>query len=184
MSNELVTKSCEITLKNKNFREDFIQLTRNELGPITERTELTKNQIMNLLETASLFALSKDKQYHKLAFKISVYLLNQFKNEYEHLPLAVEIIMSRLGNIPTIRSMIANDHGDDYFSYFQNLEEEMNYSSLSTFLKFPEIIVKQITNKKKVTEDFSLTFTDFQANIYSLLKEKKKCHFFSPYFYW
>ena len=180
MGNQLIKKSCKITFEHPQFKEDFIQLTRNELNPFQIKKYLTNTQIGKLLEAASLFALDVDKKYQKLAFKIAVYLLNQYKEEYPYLPLAVEIILSRLGNIPTIRSMIENKHGEDYFSYFQNDYEEPNYITINTYLKFPEILVKQITNKKRVTKDVSLTFTDFQASIYSLLREKRNVTISAP----
>lgn len=169
-----------MTFNHPEFKEDLIQLTRKELNPFQIYAPLTTKQIKRLVETASLFSLDDDKKYQKLAFKIAVYLLNQYQDQYQSLPLAVEIIMSRLGNIPTIYSMIENKHGRDFFSFYKKEHNEQNYDTISTYIKFPEILVKQITNKKKINEETSLTFTNFQAEIYSLLTAQKSVTFSAP----
>jgi len=176
--NQLVLDACEITLKHPNFQSDLIQLTKNELSLVELRRPLSDNQISRLLETASLFALTNDIAYEKLAYKMAVYLLSQYKTDYPTLPAAVEIIMSRLGDLPTIHSIIENQDGKDYFSYFE--PETFDQNTVSTYLKFPEVLVKKITNRIKITDQKSLTFTDFQARIYSLLREKQNVIFSAP----
>jgi hypothetical protein len=177
MTNELIADACQLTLSHSDFVQDFIQLSKNELNVLEPPNKLSEEQVLRLIETASLFSLNKETLYQKLAFKIAVYLLKQYRNEYPNLSVAVEIIMARLGDLPTIRSMLDNKDGEDYFAYFS---EDSEYNSIATYLNFPEILIKKLTNQTKTAQGRQLSFTDAQAKVFSLLKSHLQVAFSAP----
>ena len=75
--------------------------------------------------------------YKKISFKIAIYLLNQYRTIYPELPCAVQVIMARLGNLPTIKLMVENQDAEDYFSYFKDKSEtEKLIYEYSVFLNY------------------------------------------------
>ena len=177
MVSQLIAEACNITIVDPDFKKDFIQLTVNELGHRKE--SLTEEQVSMLLETAFLFALNNGDIFQKMAFKIAVYLLKQCQTEeYPFVPFAVELILVRLGDLPTISSMIENQDGRDYFSYFT--DEGYSYDSLTTYMQFPEILAKKVTNQVELSNKELLNLTNFQSTIYSLLNMGRNVAFSAP----
>ena len=82
------------------FKNDYILLILNELNENEHR--LSNHQIIRLLETAAIFSLSNNDIHKKIALKISFFLLNQYREINKSVPLVVELIITRLGDIPTI----------------------------------------------------------------------------------
>jgi hypothetical protein len=177
MVSKLIADACDITIADPNFKKDFIQLTMNELSH--KKVSLTEEQVSMLLETAFLFALNRGDIFQKLAFKIAVYLLKQcHTEEYPLVPFAVELVLVRLGDLPTISSMVENQDGRDYFSYF--MDEGYGYDSLTTYLRFPEILAKKVTNQVELSDKELLSLTNFQSKIYNLLKTGRNVAFSAP----
>jgi hypothetical protein len=182
LNNSIIELACSNTLNNEHFQQDYIQLTKSELTNYTE--VLTIDQVEKLLQTASLFALSERETFRKIAYKIVVYLLNgPYSTEYPSLPLAYEVIFCRLGCLPAIKAMVKINKAKDYFGYYPefNLDKSTNnLDTFSTYLKFPEVISKKVTNQVQISDKKTLTFTDSQATVYLLLKEKPSVAFSAP----
>lgn len=177
MENTIIEKACHNTISDEKFVSDYIQLTTNELTP--RQTDLTNEQISKLLKTASLFSLSDEDKYQKLAFKIAVYLLNQYRNQYDSIPYAVELILTRLGDLPAISSILKNGEGKDYFSYFGNTDQSQDV--LMSYLRFPEILAKKVTNIAAISGSKKpLVLTDFQSRIFFMLRAGKNVAFSAP----
>lgn len=114
MTSQIIDDACELILHDDEFVRDFIQLTRNEfsifkLNTVAER--LNEEQVSRLLETAALFSMNKNEVYQKLAFKIAIYLLRQYKDSYPAIRLVVQLVIARLGDLPTIRAIKENGDG-------------------------------------------------------------------------
>jgi ATP-dependent helicase YprA (DUF1998 family) len=178
MENEIIERACANTLSNREFLKDYIQLARDELTYNNEK-RMTTARISKMLKAASLFSLSNNERNQKLAFKIAVYLLNQYRKEYDAIPYAVEIIITRLGDIPAIKSMLTNNEGKDYFSYFG--KTTFSEDLLASYLRFPEILAKKVTNVARVSGTSKpIGLTDFQSRIYYLLRAGKNVAFSAP----
>lgn len=165
------------------FLNDFRQLTRIELAPNKE--QLSDEQVHHLLESCSVLSLS-DKEYHqKLAYKIAVYLMNQKKAEYKTVPLVAQLVLTRLGDLPTIDHMINNGDAPDYFSYFSPYngtdgEADLGLTEASLTVRFPEILERKTFNQMQIGHEQSLTLTNFQALVLRLLKKNHNLMFSAP----
>jgi superfamily II DNA/RNA helicase len=192
MTGRIIEDACELILHEEEFIKDFVQLTRNEFsilktGTIAER--LNEEQVSRLLETAALFSLNKEEAYQKIAFKIAIYLLRKYRNSYPAVNLVVQLIITRLGDLPTIKAIRENGDGDDLFAYYdypQNSEQTQQAAnhplelSFASIFKFPEIITKKMTNRISMDNMRTLTLTDFKIKIYRLLHEGKDVAFSAP----
>ncbi len=175
MENLVVSTLCSRIYDNHKFREDFEHLVKKELTTKPIDTELSSEQIKRLSESAIILSLSSDLKHQKLAFKISVFLLNQFKDQYKTIPFAVELVLTRLGDLPTILHMYNAQHGNDYFSYFHE-SAGVDFSSLA----FPEVIARKMLNQFEIHENMRLTLTSFQADILRSLLSKESVSFSAP----
>ncbi len=176
MVGKIVSLLANNIYRDENFRKDFEQLAALELRPNKEQQVLTTDQIRKLIESAAILSLSNDTNYQKIAFKISVFLLHKFGTKHKNIPFASEVIMTRLGDLPTIHHMIYESQFVDFFSYFKEEDHDYDYS---TFL-FPEVAAKKILNTVKISDAHSWTFTDFQSKIFRYLKEGNNVSFSAP----
>lgn len=159
---------------NPVFRTDYEKLAKFAL---TKKNELSLelNQIKRLMESASIFSLSNDSKHQKLAFKIAIFMLNKLGKDYSIIPVATELILTRLGDLPTLNHMYSETDGTDYFSYFH-----VNGTSDMSILKFPEVAAKKILNQFEIPEKAKWTLTDFQASIFHNLLSGKNLSFSAP----
>lgn len=172
MVSKVISVTSSSIYSEPDFKQDFIQLTKNEF--ISEKTNLNEIQVKRLLESAAIFSLSDKEEHQQLALKISIFLLNQYKSQYKPLPFVVQLILTRLGDLPTISHMINIEDGGDYFSYFNgNLGESVSY------LQFPEIAAKKTFNQVMVN-DQKWNFTNFQSKIFFALDDEKSISFSAP----
>ncbi len=175
--NALIEKACEITSQNQSFLNDYLQLTRNELSSLHK--ELTISQIAKLLKTASLFSLSCSDRFQKMAFKMAIFLFNQYRKDYESIPYAVELVLTRLGNLPGILTIVEKEEAIDCFGFFN--EETQSENRLINYYQFPEILAKKITNITDVSgAKEPMVLTDFQSKIFFLLRIGKSVSFSAP----
>jgi hypothetical protein len=178
VENSIIEKACYNTVRNERFVSDYVRLTTNELTA-DYQIKLTVDQVSKLLKTASLFSLSRDDKYQKLAFKIAVYLLSQYRKEYDSIPYAIEIILTRLGDIPAIASILKNEEGKDYFAFFGKTDDSQDI--LESYIRFPEVMAKKVTNIAKTAGiSKSLALTDFQAKIFFMLRAGMNVSFSAP----
>lgn len=176
INNNIISKSCEITVNNDLFLDDYIKLIKNEFS--NEKEKFDYLQIKRLLESAGLLSLSTDNKHKQIASKISCYILNQYSHEYPALPFIVEIILTRLGDLPVIYSMIDNKKYVDYFKFFSP-ESTSIENIVEVITKFPEVFYKKITNQSEIQGKL-LSFTDFQAEVFGFLTENKSVSFSAP----
>lgn len=174
--------------KNNKFKQDFGQLIRNEFPPRTENiTPLGLEQIKKLLETAAIFSLSHKDEHQKIALKISFFLLNQYKKSYPIVSYVAELVLTRLGDIPTIKHMLDSRDGNDYFSYFAEQDKEnkteTSLLTLRNLISFPEILEKKVQNQFNISQR-EISFTDFQSSVYQNLKAREKRFLFCSNFGW
>ncbi len=175
MTSKLVSKLALSIYDNSKFKNDFKDLIIEKFSA-NKGVQLSELQIKKLLETASIFALNEDKDgiYQRLAFKISIFLLEIYRNNYPALPFVVQLILSRLGDLPTIRHMIERNDGKDLFSYFNGSDEDS-----IEHIQFPEILSTKTFNQIQIgnTEQ---NLTDFQTKIFYGLKENENISFSAP----
>lgn len=164
------------------FLGDYQQLTKRELAPNDRR--LDDDQIKHLLESAAVLSLSTSEDHRKLAYKIAVYLLNQYKSDYPIVPFVVQLIMTRLGDLPTIHHMITSGDALDDFGYIQTYTQtdgaNPGLSDTSLYIRFPEVLEKKTLNQIQIAERKVLTLTDFQAEVLRLLNNKYDIIFSAP----
>jgi superfamily II DNA/RNA helicase len=157
---KLFTRASFRVSDNPLFRQYYLQLARNEFSP--KKVPLSFMQIKRLLETATLFSLSDHEDHRKLALKISLFCLAQYKQEYDAIPQVAELVLARMGDLPTIKHMVEHEHERDYFSFFKLSDEPTSY------VRFPEILLTKASNKVNIGEELSY-FTDFQADVFEAL---------------
>ncbi len=174
MKNQLVNDLSTKIYSNPKFLQDYNQLVKYVLSTHSQE-RFSQEQIKRLLESASILSLSNNPVHQKLSFKITVFLLNSFKNEYKIIPYTSEIILTRLGDLPTIEHMFNEKDGDDSFSYFHESE-----NSSFAFLNFPEIYAKKILNQFKIFPNDTLTLTNFQSQILRGLLKGENISFSAP----
>ncbi len=163
------------TFHDMRFKADYLQLLKLRFSE-GNNEPITGTQIKKLMETAALFALSDEENHKKLALKIAFFLFELYKDEYTALPLATEIVLARMGDIPAISTMIEYDDQPDYFSFF---EDQENMEEIRAYLKFPEVLAKKTVNYAEVgTRHYLLT--DFQTAIFQDLRDGKNVTFTAP----
>lgn len=181
---EILTLASSDICKTPAFISDFQQLTRKELMPESV-DQLNKDQVRHLLESCAVLSLSKSDSHWKLAYKIAVYLLNQQKAAYEVIPFVVQLVLTRLGDLPTIEHMINRGDAADDFGYFAPFRATPESESASLqmpnlYVRFPEILEKKIFNQIQIADKRTLTLTDFQALVLRRLKENYDYIFSAP----
>lgn len=175
MENKLIISLCDRIYENPIFQEDFELLVKNELRTKKLENGFSSEQIKKLLESATIMSLSRDNTYQKLAFKIAIFLLRQYKNKYKSLPFVTELILTRLGDLPTISHMYEIKDGHDYFSFFHDAtDNELSYFGL------PEVLAKKILNQYEVDSKNTWNLTNFQASVLRNLINKQNVSFSAP----
>lgn len=180
MTNGLISSLSRTTFNESAFRADYRQLVINEFA--LNKQPLDESQVVRLLETAALFALNKDDAYQRLALKISMLLLNQYKKRYDNLSYVVELILTRLGDLPAIRHMVKSKDGKDYFYYFgsEDTDEEQPSDLAYTYTRFPEVLVKKLLNQIMIGNKVELSLTDFQSRLFYMLQKGYHIAFSAP----
>ena len=141
---------------NSKFIDDYKVLLTSSIYKKTSR--LSVKQIKRLMESSAIFSLNNNANFQKLSLKICYMILEKYGNDHQLLYRASEIILSRLGNLPSIKQIYENN------TVFPTLKKY----TLHELIKFPEIVNKQISNKKIINE-IPLYMTDFQSYVYDKL---------------
>jgi superfamily II DNA or RNA helicase len=182
MMEDIATVVSSDICRTLAFLDDYRRLTKMELAPNEE--QLDDNQIKHLLESAAVLSLSSSEHHRKLAYKIAVYLLKQYKSEYPIVPFVVQLIMTRLGDLPTIHHMITSGDALDDFGYIQTYTQtdgaNPSLSGTSVCIRFPEVLEKKALNQIQIADRKVLTLTDFQAEVLRLLNNKYDIIFSAP----
>lgn len=157
--------------QSDEFSSDLELLFRCQF---TNDRQLKNYNVKRLLETAAVFSLSNDEKHQTLSFKISVFLMNQLDESYNALPFLIQLILIRLGDLPTLEFLISNEYSVDYFGMF--VEET---KSQIKYLSYPEVISKRIFNRIEFL-NIKWNFTDFQIKIFDSLNSGQNVTFSAP----
>lgn len=171
MENDSLYLSLSKNIFNENqFKEDFKILQKNALSNVRGQTsfEMTKR----LLQSCAIFSLSEDEKFMKLAYKISIFILETNNSDLEIYKI-IEIILIRLGNFPAIIHLLENGDYQDLFGVKSDKEDEVSLNL------WKEFILKKEKNFFSLNE-VSQYFTDFQSDIFNLLISKKNISFSAP----
>jgi superfamily II DNA/RNA helicase len=160
------------------FGEDFAQLTMRELSR-EMKGDLSDEQIKHLIEASAVLSLSEVENHKKLAYKIAVYLLQQYGNRVEAIPFVAELVLTRLGDLPSINFMITKGGSQDYFSYFSSADNTISFNS-HLFVRFPEVLEKKAFNHITLSDKRKLNLTDFQTTLLQSLQSKRDIAFSAP----
>jgi hypothetical protein len=177
---ELITTVCEDICQNPQFRQDFSLLTRNEMFP--DFLEESEEQISRLLESSAILSLSTTEIHKKLAYKIAVYLLRQYRMQYKSVPFVTQLVLTRLGDLPVIEHMVNVKDAEDYFSFFSRSETIVSESKLNPafFVEFPEVLTKKSFNQIQIGKGRPLSLTDFQSDVLRFLGTNFDVAFSAP----
>jgi len=179
---KLMTNVSSDICDSPEFRTDFEQLTRREFAQDFEQI-LSESQLKRLLEASAILSLSDNDNHLKLAYKSAVYLLKQYELSYPSLSLVIELILTRLGDLPAIRHVVDSGDGEDYFRYFENVQQSdlrQNIGGLSVSTRFPEVLKKKIFNQVITSKERILSLTDFQADLLRTIRAGNGVAFSAP----
>ncbi|MBK2266885.1 DEAD/DEAH box helicase [Francisella philomiragia] len=128
----------------------------NELNIRSESDidELSEEDILNLIQIASIYALSIDEKKQIFAYEIVTKLFINFYEEYPNLYSISYCILSRLGNFPN-RDLL------------KKLKPTEEYRS-QNFLFDLEILARENENKLSLSDE-CLLLTDFQKQFFDVL---------------
>lgn len=171
MASKLITMISNKTFDDQRFQNDYKLLIRSTL---LNQGNLASAQIDKLLKTAGIFSLSENENYQKLSAKIALFLISKYRNDHPSIPFLAETILTRLGDLPTIRHIVDRKHGKDFFSFFNELALPLEY-----YLKFPEIGTRKFFNQILIGDKIA-HFTNFQSRIFNGLKNGDNIAFSAP----
>ncbi|CUR51349.1 protein of unknown function [Nitrosotalea devaniterrae] len=174
MSESIIQELCDEIYADTNFRSDYTWLLSSELKSHNHETELSGARIKKLAESAAILALSKISDHQKIAFKVAIFLMNQFGKKIANIQFLTELVLCRLGDLPTIEQIISEKKGRDYFSFTNSKD-----SSVFLELKFPEIFAKKFLNQFEIF-DKNKNFTDFQSDVFRSLMKGKNVAYSAP----
>lgn len=174
----MATSISESVASRPEFKDDFVKLTKNELAR-TAQESLSEARVKRLLESSAIFSLSREPRHGKLAYKIVIFLLHQAGVQYATIPFITQLVLARLGDLPSIQYMVKNEGFSDYFQYF-SMEQPQSVEALQRwYVQFPEILKKKIYNQVTFG-NATLNFTDFQSRILGSLQSGHDVVFSAP----
>ena len=159
MNNKLNDALCADVITNSEFIDDYKMLLKSSIYK-NKPLKLSLKQIKRLVESSAIFSLNNKSNFQKLSLKICYMILEKHGVEHPLLYRASEIILSRLGNLPSIEKIYEKN----------TMPSELKKYNLYELIKFPEIRKKQISNKI-IINDVPLSMTDFQSKVYDKLSD-------------
>ena len=103
MNNEFNNTLCRDIVINPKFTDDYKILLTSSI--YKNPPKLSIEQIKRLIESSAIFSLSDKSNFQKLSLKICYMILEQYGDKHQLLYRASEIILSRLGNLPSIKQI-------------------------------------------------------------------------------
>ena len=172
------TVISESIARRPEFADDYIELNKVELSRNAQEP-LDELRIKRLLESSAIFSLSRDDKHRKIAYKIGIFLLRQQAAQYDTIPFVVQLVLARLGDLPSIQHMVKSEQFADYFHYFTPEDAESSQMLERWYLQFPEVLGKKIYNQATFG-NATLSFTDFQSTILGSLQGRRDVVFSAP----
>ncbi|USL44379.1 DEAD/DEAH box helicase [Priestia megaterium] len=146
--------------KKEEFIKDYELLLsegfKKSFSLFKEDSQLSLLSLKRLLESATIFSTTEEKEYKEAAYKIAINSLLLFKDNLENLHELIEFIMLRLGNFPAIDLMSK-----------KGLKSDAHDKTLP-FLSVVESIQKTQENTLQI-KDNSFKLTDFQKELWGYL---------------
>ena len=135
---------------------------------------LNSNEIIFLLQTASIYSHCCDEKFKQISYIIASNIFEQYYDQYNNLTPIIQYIFISTGLLPSVKKTI-NDGYQDYFSIYQ--ESNIPYNPFH----FKEVIKKQVDNKIVLYNLIeTVYFTDFQKETFDLLSSQKNISVSSP----
>ena len=185
MSNSVVHLSAINLWNDLEFHRHYKNLklanVRSNLNPVYQAEE--EIDFPNLFRAASLFSLVKHTEkdcdrFHEAAFRIAYIAKKIWTDCPDELSNISALILSRLGNFPTIGKQLANDNLTSFLSDFMG---KLPHSfALETLARYEGNTVKLQTSHGS-KQDTLLELTDFQRKLWEgLYNERSLLSFSSP----
>lgn len=158
MSASLIYESAKLMWSDSSFQKQYKSLRRANIRHNLNIIETTEIDFSNLLRAASLFSLISDSEkesnkFHEAAFRIAYVTDRIWHEKPKNLQIILALILSRLGNFPTISMQMANGKID---SFLDETIQNLPYSfSLETLARYEGNTIK--------VHDGELVLTDFQC---------------------
>lgn len=182
MAESLIHEAATRLWNDSEFQSNFKNLKLENVRCNLSRTYQSETTIdfLNLLRAASLFSLVRHMEpecdkYHEAAFRIAYITAKIWQDQPGDFEKIVAIILSRIGNFPTIKKQLANDN---LASFLEDLLKNLPHSFAL------ESLARYEGNTVRVGQDANLELlelTDFQRKLWdSLENENNLLSFASP----
>lgn len=180
MGTSLIHEAAIRLWSDDKFQSNFrnLKLANVQYNLSLEHQSQAEIDFLNLLRAASLFSLVQHKEtecdkYHEAAFRIAYIAAKVWKDQPKNFERVVAIILSRIGNFPTIKKQLAND---DLVSFIENQLKALPHSFAL------ESMARYEGNTVKIGQDKEfLELTDFQRKLRDGLEnENNLLSFASP----
>lgn len=153
-------------LSDSNIQELYYRLIRLSIAQYLALDDnapnLSKAEISKLIMLASALSLEESNADIALSYDVCSRLIEIYGATYEHVALATDVILSRIGNFPG-RELLR--------SKFE--------SSLEHRVPFP-LAVERIAREAENSIEENIVLTDFQYKLYSALAEEKALSVSAP----
>ncbi|ARM83161.1 DEAD/DEAH box helicase [Marinobacter salarius] len=171
MGESLIYKAARHLWDDESFQGNFTHLKLENLRYNLNLTQNLKSEIdfSNLMRAASLFSLVNDEEpefekFHESAFRIAYISSKIWLEQPQNFSQIVAIILTRIGNFPTIKKQFAND---DLASFIELQAKNLPHSFAL------EALARYEGNTVKIGSGDTanlLELTDFQRRLWDGLK--------------
>lgn len=174
MSNCIFYQSAENLWNDLDFQDHYKRLKiSNVQSNLFKNFQLDDNlNFSSLMRAASIFSLVKHTEkdsdkFHDAAFRISYISQKIWENKSENISNISAIILSRLGNFPTIKKQYANDN---LIGYLDRMVTTLPHSlALETLARYDG---NKVQLKKDGSNHSVLELTDFQRKLWDGLNNQ------------
>ena len=157
--------------KHKEFHQEFHDLMKQSLRQglsldISSDSPVSEDAIKRLIECAAIFAATEVLEYQSTAFRIASGTWNCFREQYDNLAEPVELILSRLGNFPSVKLLREQASGS-------------NPTHISSFALELETALHREENTVELLNQ-EVLLTDFQRRLWNSLSTRRSLALSAP----
>jgi superfamily II DNA/RNA helicase len=175
----VATSLSQFIFERPEFRKDFVKLTKDELWEPSKGAQFDEDGVGRLIQTAVIFSLSETDAHKKMAYKIAIYLFRQYRHQFDNLPIICQLVLARLGDIPSILNMVKSEGTKDYFAFVPR-KITSGDPLLWSSIQYPEVSEKKVFNQTSTAGGIELSLTDFQSKLLNHLRESHDVAFSAP----
>jgi len=158
-------------VSNDRFIEDFEQLTRFNFAD--KESEIEFDLQKRLIESAAILACSNEENHKRIALKIAGVIMENKKSN-ELLRAASDLIFLRIGNFPLLQMSVFEYNYRDFLNIWESKEKE--YWPIALSLE----VAEKVTANSFEIRDQTVYLTDFQTNVFNLLRNKRNVSISAP----